>query len=344
MNELSEVLSGALNKQKKQQAGSDYTATVTKVDGQTAYVRITGSDIADTPVALSIGCKPGDTVRVRIADGKGWITGNDTSPPTDNTEVEQIVADLSDYVKKRMSGNGGDYSQILQTINEIVLEVGNKMDSDMGNRASTIEISQGLIKFLSNSIVIDSSNFSLDSDGNATFSGQLSAASGSFNGKVIFTHPMNSSTVHIGDTGWNAPICLEGSQSNPYIEYLITSIYPGSIYFSKDDASIYTTVDPDGVHHVSDRRIKENIVEIKPELARKLRPVQFQFKGKDAICYGFIAQEVEKVIPSAVSEGKNGYLQLNYQEFIAPIYALVQDQEKRITQLEERLKALEDKP
>lgn len=343
MNELSEVLSGALNEQKKQQAGSDYTATVTRVEGQTAYVRITGSDIADTPVALSIGCKPGDNVRVRVADGKAWLVGNDTAPPTDNAEVEDVVADLSNYLKKSISDSNGNYSQILQTVNEIILEVGNKMDFDMGNKASTIEISEGLIKFLSNTIVIDSDNFTLDADGNATFSGELSAAAGSFSGKVIFTHPTNDSTVHIGDTSWNAPICLEGSQDSPYIEYLITSIYPGSIYLSKDDASIHTTVDPDGVHHVSDRRIKENIVDIKPELARKLHPVQFQFKGKNTICYGFIAQEVEKVIPSAVSEGKNGYLQLNYQELVAPIYALVQEQDKRIAQLEERLKALEDK-
>ena len=89
MNELTEVLAGALKE--KEQSGSDYTAKVTRIEGQTAYVQITGSDIADTPVAMTISAKPGDMVRVRVADGNAWITGNDTAPPGDNAEVIQTV-------------------------------------------------------------------------------------------------------------------------------------------------------------------------------------------------------------------------------------------------------------
>ena len=42
---------------KKEKSGSDYTGTVTRVDGKTAYVQFDGSSITDTPVALSIGAK-----------------------------------------------------------------------------------------------------------------------------------------------------------------------------------------------------------------------------------------------------------------------------------------------
>ena len=55
MNAFLEVLSNEINKIKKAltQTGSDYTATVTRVEGDTAYVQMSGSDISDTPVALS---------------------------------------------------------------------------------------------------------------------------------------------------------------------------------------------------------------------------------------------------------------------------------------------------
>lgn len=86
MNELTKVFTLLQNSKPKKSSGSDYTATVTHVEGKTAYVQITGADISDTPVALSIDAKPGDLVRVRVNNGKAWITGNDTAPPTNNTD------------------------------------------------------------------------------------------------------------------------------------------------------------------------------------------------------------------------------------------------------------------
>lgn len=89
-----------LKKEKK--SGSDYTGTVTRVEGNTAYVQLTGSDIADTPVAMSISAKPGDNVRVRVSNGKAHITGNDTAPPTNDTEKIQKLDKSNDDVLKRI--------------------------------------------------------------------------------------------------------------------------------------------------------------------------------------------------------------------------------------------------
>ena len=98
-----------------------------------------------------------------------------------------------------------------------------------------------------------------------------------------------------------------------------------------------------GISQSSDRQLKEDIEEIDPEIAKQLNPVQFRFKGDEKIRYGFIAQDIEKIMPAAVNAGKNGLLSLNYTELIAPLAALVLNQEKRITSLETRLKELEDK-
>lgn len=81
--------------QADKKSGTDYTATVTRVEGGTAYVRLTGSDIMDTPATMSIDCKAGDKVRVRVENGKSWITGNDTAPPTNDTKsIQKIQSEL----------------------------------------------------------------------------------------------------------------------------------------------------------------------------------------------------------------------------------------------------------
>ena len=51
-----------------------------------------------------------------------------------------------------------------------------KMGTDMSNRASSILIDSGQIRFDSNSLVVNSNQFSLDASGNATFGGNLTAA------------------------------------------------------------------------------------------------------------------------------------------------------------------------
>ena len=72
-----------------------------------------------------------------------------------------------------------------------------------------------------------------------------------------------------------------------------------------------------------------------------MMPVQFRFKGGNKLHYGFIAQDVQKVIPDTVQEDEDGYLSLTYHELIAPLYALVQEQEDRISRLEVRIEQLE---
>lgn len=89
---------------KQRNTGTDYTGTVTRIDGGTAYVRLTGSKISDTPCAMTISAHVGDTVRVRVSKGRAWITGNDTKPPTNDTEniaeVKSENAALMDRIRE----------------------------------------------------------------------------------------------------------------------------------------------------------------------------------------------------------------------------------------------------
>ena len=168
---------------KNKSPGTDYTGTVTKVEGSTAYVQLTGSEITDTPVALSIDAKPGDRVRVRVSNGRAWITGNDTLPPSNDKK-----------------------------------EVATKMSKDMSNRNKHIVIRDGVIKFIGDTLVVESKNFQLDEVGNATFSGTLNAAGGSFAGDVQVTwkrgDDLRQQVVAIGVDSKDAPIQINWPVSN----------------------------------------------------------------------------------------------------------------------------------
>ena len=141
-----------------------------------------------------------------------------------------------------------------------------------------------------------------------------------------------------------------GAFSQTRIESAVAYTYAASFYpeqflvsrtRSYPDEYIYYGIKYNGPFSSSDRRIKENISEIPTEIAKSLKPCKYQYKGCDEVRYGFIAQEVQEIIPDAVTEDDNGYLSLNYEQMIAPLYALVQEQQTRIDELGDRISRLE---
>ena len=98
MNSIGRILN--LLRKETPSPGTDYTGTVTKVEGGMAYVQLAGADINDTPVKMSVNAKKGDTVRVRVNKGRAWLVGNDTAPPTDDTYAKESEVILSNEIKK----------------------------------------------------------------------------------------------------------------------------------------------------------------------------------------------------------------------------------------------------
>jgi len=109
------------------------------------------------------------------------------------------------------------------------------------------------------------------------------------------------------------------------------------------------------ISNVSDRRSKRDIqnLDYGIEELMMLRPVRFRWKARpdDGESLGVIAQEVQEIIPEAVS-GNNGdpesYLGVRYAEIVPVLIRGIQDQQRQIDQLQtkndqlvSRLKALE---
>jgi hypothetical protein len=98
----------------------------------------------------------------------------------------------------------------------------------------------------------------------------------------------------------------------------------------------------------SDRRLKENIVDLPSQLANimALRPVEFDYiesmGGGHQL--GFIAQEVQEVYPDVVGEREDGMLTLtDMNKNDARLIKAIQEQQALITALTARITALENK-
>lgn len=74
----------------------DTVATVKRVEGNTAWVHIPGG-VDETPAKMTINAHAGDTVQVRVGNGKAFLIGNATAPPTDdrNAIIAQEMADAA---------------------------------------------------------------------------------------------------------------------------------------------------------------------------------------------------------------------------------------------------------
>lgn len=100
---------------------------------------------------------------------------------------------------------------------------------------------------------------------------------------------------------------------------------------------------------VSDKRKKRSIKDLVLEKAKsfimRLKPRQFKFNKdiskSDRYHHGFIAQEVKEVMDEDwgvyVEDEKRDFIGLRYDELIADMIAVIQDQEKRIDALERKI-------
>lgn len=86
MNDFVKEIASTM-KQSKTKA-YDTVAKVLRVDEKTAYVHIDGG-ADETPAQMTINCKEGDSVKIRVSGGRAWLTGNLTSPPTDDTAANE---------------------------------------------------------------------------------------------------------------------------------------------------------------------------------------------------------------------------------------------------------------
>ena len=136
------------------------------------------------------------------------------------------------------------------------------------------------------------------------------------------------------------PVYFRIGANNAYSHPNITFTGATSTLTVSGDISITGDLTAGGeVISLSDVNFKENITSIETsaaiDIVNSLRPVSYNMIGEDAtnVKVGFIAQEVEKVLPEVVHDN-NGVLGVSYGNMIAVLTSALQDALTRIEELE----------
>ena len=119
------------------------------------------------------------------------------------------------------------------------------------------------------------------------------------------------------------------------------------------DGNLVATGDITAFGSLSDRRLKTNIIDIDAESAlntvKSLRPVTFDWRDdifneskRGSHDVGFIAQEVEEVVPQAVAEYKEMnsgtfYKNIKHERLIPYLVGAIQKLQLRIEELEKKI-------
>jgi len=156
----------------------------------------------------------------------------------------------------------------------------------------------------------DSDGFSIDSGGDLRFVTNRSASGTPTrfkfqnDGRMLYGTEGSISDCRInlkGDFGNNRGVCIETNQSSADMVLLRTSSGHAGIISSSGTSTTYGTS--------SDYRLKENITLVTDGITRlqQLQPKRFNFLAEPSKTVdGFIAHEVQAVVPEAITGEKDG--------------------------------------
>lgn len=162
----------------------------------------------------------------------------------------------------------------------------------------------------------------------------LPAATGiSYNGNVVI-----ESTSVGGQVQINAPgnIILDSASNDLLLRFGSHSMNYDA---SASEVRLSCRMEATEFEATSDINLKENI-ELLTDPLGKLSAISgysYNFKDTGNASYGVIAQEVEKVLPDAVSTNAVGTKSVNYNSIVALLVETIKEQEKRIAALEAKV-------
>ena len=159
------------------------------------------------------------------------------------------------------------------------------------------------------------------------------------NANIIITAMAGTAKLTVAD----GDIFMFGTQ-NSNSEFKFTN--SGILHADNDVIAFSSTIS-------SDRKLKENIRPLENSLDKvlTLEGVKFDWKDdkRDNDQLGFIAQDVEKVLPELVKEVETLKVEgethkvVNYDGVVPVLVEAMKEQQKLINRLEERIKELENK-
>jgi hypothetical protein len=322
------------------------TDGLSDVDGSASTPAIRGTD-ANTgiffPAADTIAFSEGGTEVARF-DSSGNL-GIGTSSPTDNLYISRATNSAGGI--SVVNTNNAQASQIAQ----LYLQGGDNAYAQIKLQASSVNSSiignnDGSLAFLSST----TERMRITSAGTVLLG---TTSTSSFDGgfRVFPTNSGGSMQVIISNTGGGTPFLLNTTADSNIIDFRRSSTNVGSISVSATNTAYNTS---------SDYRLKENIAPMTGALAKvaQLKPVTYIWKSTGETSQGFIAHELQAVVPDCVTgvkdavdeEGNPVHQGIDTSFLVATLTAAIQElnakvdaQAITIANQETRLAALEAK-
>jgi len=157
--------------------------------------------------------------------------------------------------------------------------------------------------------------------------------SGLSNGTTNYGHSFGGGQqVNATNDDTNLILNMSNGSSNPHVQFRSDGSNTGNIS-TNGSAVAYNTG--------SDYRLKENVLPLKDGLDRlnKLNPVQFDWKKSQETDEGFIAHEVQEIVPYVVKGEKDGekIQTMDYGKLTPLLVKAIQEQQTIIDDLKSRL-------
>ena len=207
--------------------------------------------------------------------------------------------------------------------------------------SGSLGVNATLIRSLTGEIITGS--FAADSGSFSTRIETLEAASGTTPGLISSsaagstqgTLALNGVDVNVKDLQTSSDVQFNDVQVDSFGVGTAASSVTGEIRATNDITAFYS----------SDKRLKENIVNIKDPLEKLsyINGVEFDWIPKEGIHsheghdVGVIAQEIEKVLPELVTDRDNGYKAVRYEKIVALLIEAVKEQQLQIDELKSKL-------
>jgi hypothetical protein len=162
--------------------------------------------------------------------------------------------------------------------------------------------------------------------------------SGLSNGTTNYGHSFGGGQqVNATNNDTNIILNMSNGSSNPHVQFRSDGGNTGNISTNGSAVSYNAS---------SDYRLKENVIPLKDGLDRlnKLNPVQFDWKKSQETDEGFIAHEVQEIVPYVVKGEKDGekIQTMDYGKLTPLLVKAIQEQQTQIEALQSEINELKN--
>lgn len=351
------VTISSTNTDTKYSAGTGLSLSGTTINHSNSVTA--GTDISGTSnVSNTVGTAASISIPYFSYDAQGHITKSGTKTLTINTEKNTDTH----YTSKNIVGASATASANAAASN------GNVFINHLESNSTTPTSSHKIIGSGATTVVSDESgNITINST-NTTYnvatttanglmsSGDKTKLDGVATGANNYVHPTTSGNKHIPSGGSSGQI-LRWSADGTAVWASVTVTKLSSPGGSKvlevtnngTTLSGYLTVSDrvnsvNGFFQTSDKRLKENIVDLESSLDKinKIPTVNFNYISDEdkRAQIGTIADEVEEVFPELVSKGSDGYKTVDYSKFSIIALSAIKELSKKVDELSKKVNGL----